>query len=342
MARRGEQAGDDITTMARRLVELHPDAPAKTLGRRLAADTGNAITVDQAYQRIRYALGLQGRRNRTHRMRTRETAARPPRQAGEVLTMPRSQAEAWEPYDLGVVGTVGVLSDIHVPYHSEVALGAAVADLKSSGIDALVLNGDTADFYSISRWTKNPKHRNLRGELEQLRQLVAWIRQEFPSIQIVFKCGNHEERFAHWLWQHAPEISDEPEMSLASWLRLDHHEITLVQDQRPIMAGKLPILHGHEKGKGISAPVNQARGAFLRLHHTVLEGHGHRTSGHCEPDMFGAEVFCWSTGCLCDLRPEYARINKWNHGFAAVTVHDDGSFDVSNQRVTADGRVRSS
>lgn len=58
--------------------------------------------------------------------------------------------------------------------------------------------------------------------------------------------------------------------------------------------------------------------------------------------MFGAEVFCWSTGCLCDLRPEYARINKWNHGFAAVTVHDDGSFDVSNQRVTADGRVRSS
>jgi 3',5'-cyclic AMP phosphodiesterase CpdA len=256
--------------------------------------------------------------------------------------MPPSKAEPWEPHVLGVVGTVGVLSDIHVPYHSEIALGAAVADLKSSGIDALILNGDIADFYAISRWDKNPAKRNFKAELEQVRQTLAWIRSEFPSIPIVFKLGNHEERWRLWLFQHAPEISDEPEMSLTNWLRLDRNDITLVEDQRPIMAGKLPVLHGHEKGKGISAPVNQARGAFLRLHHTVLEGHGHRTSGHCEPDMFGNEVFCWSTGCLCDLRPEYARLNKWNHGFASVEVHADGSFDVSNHRITADGRVRSS
>jgi len=108
------------------------------------------------------------------------------------------------------------------------------------------------------------------------------------------------------------------------------------------MLGKLPVLHGHEKGKGMSAPVNQARGAFLRLHHTVLEGHGHRTSGHCEPDMWGNEVFCWSTGCLADLRPEYARLNKYNHGFATVDVHADGSFDVQNMRITKDGVVRTS
>jgi hypothetical protein len=338
--RKGQIGGDEITRIARQLVERHPDAPARTLGRRLAAETGGAITLQQGYQRIRHQLGIKGRQQRGNA--ADKSLHRQPRVAGEVVTMPKSKAEPWETHDLGVVGTIGVLSDIHVPYHSEVALGAAVADLKSSGIDALVLNGDTCDFYAISRWTKNPRHRNFKGEVEQIRQLVSWIRQEFPTIPIVFKTGNHEERWAHWLWQHAPEISDEPEMGLASWLRLDQHDITLVDDQRPIMAGKLPILHGHEKGKGISAPVNQARGAFLRLHHTVLEGHGHRTSGHCEPDMFGHEVFCWSTGCLCDLRPEYARLNKWNHGFAAVTVHADGSFDVSNHRITADGRVRSS
>ena len=85
--------------------------------------------------------------------------------------------------------------------------------------------------------------------------------------------------------------------------------------------------------------MNQARGAFLRLNHTVLEGHGHRTSTHSEPDMFGAERVCFSTGCLCDLRPAYAVLNKWNHGFAVVTVHDGGEFDVQNLRVAA-GRVR--
>jgi hypothetical protein len=325
--------------MARDLAAKHPNAPARTLARRLVAESNGALTLDQARSRIRQQFGVIGNKSRKP---GKSAAPRPPRPAGQVLTMPVSKADRWEPHDLAVVGTIGVLSDIHVPFHSEVALGAAVQHLKGLGIAALVLNGDTTDFYAISRWTKNPAKRDFRGELEQIRQLLAWLRQEFPKIPIVMKSGNHEERWHHWLWQHAPEISDEPEMGLRAWLHLDRHDVQLVEDQRPIMCGKLPLLHGHEKGKGISAPVNQARGAFLRLHHTVLEGHGHRTSGHCEPDLWGSEVFCWSTGCLCDLRPEYARINKWNWGFASVTVDADGSFDVTNYRITADGRVRSS
>ena len=326
--------------MARRLAQEYPDAPARTLARRLVADANNAITLHQARMRIQRQFGVHGK---MHRKRTSAAAPRAKRQAGVQYVMPPSKAETWEPHDLGVTGLVGVLSDIHVPYHSEVALRAAVEHLQAVGINALVLNGDTADFYAISRWAKNPKKRNFEAELEQVRQLLGWMRQEFPDIPILFKCGNHEERWEFWLWQHAPEIATmREEMGLENWLHLKRHNVTLVENQRPIMAGKLPILHGHEKGKGISAPVNQARGAFLRLHHTVLEGHGHRTSGHCEPDMWGSEVFCWSTGCLCDLRPEYARLNKWNHGFATVKVDADGMFDVSNYRITGEGRVRSS
>jgi predicted phosphodiesterase len=332
---------DDLSELAARIIAAHPDAAAKTLGRRLQAESNGALTLDQAYGRIRYLMGVKGAKHRKVSARIGRPT-RPPRQAGQVYSMPASRADSWEPHVLDVTGPIGILSDIHVPFHSEVALRAAVDALAGDRVQALVLNGDTADFYAISRWTKNPAKRNFKGELAAIRELLGWIRQTFPEIPIVFKAGNHEERWNHWLYQHAPEISDEPEMGLAHWLRLAEHGMTLVEDQRPVMAGRLPVLHGHEKGKGISAPVNQARGAFLRLHHTVLEGHGHRTSGHCEPDMFGAEVFCWSTGCLCDLRPEYARINKWNHGFAVATVHADGSFDVANQRITAEGKVRTS
>lgn len=335
-------AKDPITDIVFRICRLHPDAPARTLARRIVDETNGAITIEQARNRVRTLFGVIGRRHRQWPTDGDRTLFRKKRKAGTVYEMPKSKAEAWEPYELGVVGRVGVLSDIHVPYHSEVALQAAVDHLRGEQLAALVLNGDTADFYAISRWDKDPRKRNFRSELEQVRQLIAWVRQEFPEIPIVFKSGNHEERWKHWLFAHAPEISDDPRMGLDQWLDLADHDVQLVEDQRPIMAGRLPILHGHEKGKGISAPVNQARGAFLRLHHTVLEGHGHRTSGHCEPDMFGSEVFCWSTGCLCDMRPEYARLNKWNHGFAVVTVHDDQSFDVENMRITADGKVRSS
>jgi predicted phosphodiesterase len=341
MPRKGQTALDDLGLLAQRLIAAHPDAPAKTLGRRLQAESNGALTLDQAYARIRYQLGRKGASHRRHAANVGRPV-RPARQAGQVYAMPPSNADGWEPYTLDATGPVGILSDIHVPFHSEVAVRAAVDALVGDGVQALILNGDIADFYAISRWTKNPAKRNFKGELQAIRELLGWIRQTFPEIPIVLKAGNHEERWEHWLWQHAPEISDEPEMGLDHWLRLRDHGIDLVKDQRPIMAGRLPVLHGHEKGKGISAPVNQARGAFLRLHHTVLEGHGHRTSGHCEPDMFGAEVFCWSTGCLCDLRPEYARINKWNWGFATATIHADGSFDVANQRITADGKVRSS
>jgi predicted phosphodiesterase len=332
-------SGDEITTMARRLVELHPDAPARTLGRRLAAETGGAITLHQGYQRIRGQLGTKGKHHRKAALD--KSLHRAPRAAGQVIEMPKSKAEPWTPHDLGIVGRVGVLSDIHIPYHDETALSAAVSHLKGERIDGLLLNGDFADFYSISRHEKNPKHRNFKRELEDVRQFLAWIRGTFPDIPIVAKSGNHEERFEKWLFAHAPEISDDPIMGLDNWLGLAPLDITLVQDKRIIMAGGLPILHGHEKGNGISSPVNQARGAFLRLHHTVLEGHGHRTSTHSEPDMFGSETVCFSTGCLCDLRPAYAVLNKWNHGGAIVTVHEGGEFDVENFRI-ANGKVRSS
>lgn len=331
-------AADEITRIARKLCQAHPDAPSRTLARRLVAESNGAITIDQARCRIQRQFGVHGAR---HRKGIRAAAPRAKRQAGDVIAMPRSKAEPWAPHDLGVVGRIGVLSDIHIPYHDEVALAAAVSHLQAEQIDCLLLNGDFADFYSISRHEKNPKHRNFKRELEDVRQFLAWIRGTFPNIPIVAKAGNHEERFEKWLFAHAPEISDDPIMGLDNWLGLAPLGITLVQDKRIIMAGGLPILHGHEKGNGISSPVNQARGAFLRLHHTVLEGHGHRTSTHSEPDMFGSETVCFSTGCLCDLRPAYAVLNKWNHGGAIVTVHEGGEFDVENFRI-ASGKVRSS
>jgi hypothetical protein len=213
--------------------------------------------------------------------------------------------------------------------------------LKTQRLAALLLNGDIADFYAISRYMKDPKRRDFKAELEAVRSFLQWLRHEFPGIPIVLKCGNHEERWQHWLFQHAAEISDDPRMSLTAWLDLKENDIELVEDQRPVMLGKLPVLHGHELPKGMAAPVNVARGAFLRTLSTCLVGHSHRTSNHAESNMWHHETACWSTGCLCDLRPEYSKFNRWNHGFAMVTVHDGGAFDVQNYRVMLDGTVRS-
>lgn len=330
--------GDAITEKAKRLAKLHPDAPALTLARRLVKESNGAITLHQARLRMTRQFGVHGKKNRKT---SPATAPRAPRAAGEILAMPKSMAEPWTPHVFKVTGPVGILSDVHVPYHSEIAVAAAVGFLKDQNLAGLLLNGDIADFYAISRYMKDPSYRDFKGELDAVRSFLGWLRQEFPTIPIVFKLGNHEERWQHWLWQHAAEISDDRRMSLTAWLDLKEHDIELVEDQRPVMLGKLPVLHGHELPKGMAAPVNVARGAFLRTLSTCLVGHSHRTSNHAESDMWHKETACWSTGCLCDLRPDYAVINRWNHGFAVATVHKGGAFDVHNYRVMQDGTVRS-
>lgn len=327
---------DEIAATAHRLVNKYPDHPARGLARMLVEQSNRAVTIEQARSRIRKILGVSG--NGKRRL---AKYPRPPRQAGQVRQMPQSVAEPWVPHVLGVTGRVGILSDVHVPYHSDVAVAAAVAHLEDAGLSALLLNGDICDFYAISRWMKDPTKRDFKGELSACRDFVAWIRDRFPGIPIVLKAGNHEERWTHYIWQHAPELSDDPIMSLPGWLKLADHDIEYVDEQRPVMVGKLPVLHGHELPKGLAAPVNVARGAFLRTLSTVLVGHSHRSSGHAESDMWHNEIFTWSTGCLCDLTPEYARINRWNHGAAIVTVHEGGEFDVENFRISA-GKVRQS
>jgi predicted phosphodiesterase len=288
--------------------------------------------------RMQRQFGQHGAKNRKTQ---KPTAPRPPREAGEILAMPKSMAQPWTPYVLKVTGPIGILSDVHVPYHSEVAVAAAVGHLKKQGLSGLLLNGDIADFYAISRYMKDPAYRDFKGELEAVRGFLGWLRQEFPDIPIVYKTGNHEDRWQHWLWQHAAEISDDRRMSLTAWLDLDKLDIELVDDQRPVMLGRLPVLHGHELPKGMAAPVNVARGAWMRTLSTCLVGHSHRASNHTESDMWHRETACWSTGCLCDLRPDYAKFNRWSWGFAVCTVHDKGAFDVLNFRIMSDGTVRS-
>ena len=326
-----------IHGMAAELCKKFPDTPNRTLARRLQKDLNDTATLENCRAAIRRAVGAAG-----NRLRKSSVIKKPHGKAGTKPKMPPSQAEEWKPYEVVGPCRVLVLSDIHVPYHDETALNAAVQYGKEQNANIILLNGDFCDFYSISRFQSNPKKRNLQNELKAQREMLAWLRGQFPKQRMIYKNGNHCERWDHWLWNHAPEISDTPEMRLSEWLKLAEHKIEHVGDQRPVMLGKLPVLHGHELPKGLASPVNPSRGLFLRTCHTALMGHGHRTSSHAEYNMWHEEVMCWSQGCLCELNPEYARINKYNHGACFVIVHKDGSFDVENFRITKKGEIRRS
>jgi hypothetical protein len=246
--------------------------------------------------------------------------------------LPESRATPWVPFTLPA-GRVLVLSDIHVPFHDPAALEAALAHGEASKPSCVLLNGDAVDFHSISRFICNPEERDLAAEIDAIRGLLAHIRARFPGSRIVYKLGNHEERWWHYLWGKAPELMGCSFATFESLIEAEKHGVEVVQDGRIIMAGKLPILHGHEWRGGISTPVNPARGAFLKAIACVMQGHLHRSSEHSETTLEDKLISTWSTGCLCDLKPAYARINRWNHGFAVIDVDRAGAFQVKNMRI---------
>lgn len=325
--------------VARRLVERMPEAPARTLARRLVTDYPELFpNVENARKSVLYVLGTGGTKNK--RSVANKTSFRKARKAGWKPEFPPSSAEDWKPLELSVPGVVLSLSDLHVPYHDKKAIDAAVAHVKKKHrITHLVLNGDYGDFYRISRFQRNPLKRSLRDELEAQRDGLVWLAEKFPNARKFFKRGNHDERWNHWVWNHAPEMADCEHMQLGDVLKLANYGYEEVGDE-PIMAGILPILHGHELGHGPASPVNPARGAFMRTLSTVLVGHHHQTSTHAQGNMWHKEKAAYSQGCLCNLSPEYARVNKWNHGFAVIEVAKDRSFEVLNYRIGTGGAVR--
>lgn len=321
--------------LAANLCKRFPKAASRALARKLYDEHNLSFRdVEDARETIRRARGASGKKNRTKARVPREH-----KKPGWHPECPPSAAESWKPVELPKPCRVLSLSDIHIPYHDQKAVQAAVEWGVKFNPTELLINGDCLDFHGISRWDKDPNARTLKQELQTGRELLSWLRGKFPKANFRYKIGNHDDRWDKYIWQKAPELFDIEHVQLNNVLEFEKFNIQRIDDQI-VLAGELPILHGHELPKGLTNPVNPARGAFLRTNSTILIGHLHRSSTHADPNLWHDETAAWSQGCLCDRRPKYARINKWNWGFAAVEVDKEGQFDLHNLRISNQYKVR--
>jgi predicted phosphodiesterase len=244
--------------------------------------------------------------------------------------LPQSDEAVYEPYVIDAKRLL-VLSDIHIPYHSIDALTCAFDYAKGEKPDAILLNGDTIDFFGLSRFMKDPKKRSVAHELQAFKELVDVIKKTFNA-KIYYKMGNHCERYEHFLWMKAHELVGIEEFDFSNILKARSEGIEIIKDKRIMKAGDLNIIHGHEFGGSVFSPVNIARGLFLKGKVSAMQGHNHQSSSHSESNMNGEITTTWSLGCLCELHPAYLPINKWNHGFAIVDI-DGKNFEVRNKNI---------
>lgn len=230
---------------------------------------------------------------------------------------------------------VGILSDIHFPYHDLTALTCAIKYLKDQNIDCLYLNGDLMDMVSISRHNPSKQDRDLKREVDMNREFLQRLRDIFRNIPIYYKLGNHENRFARALNDDAEEFAQLHDLQFNIFFRLDKLGIIMIEDWQGMEMGDLLVLHGHELYGG--GGVNPSQNLLNKTLCNTLIGHVHRTSTTQKKTGFKEFVNTYSTGCLTLLSPKYMPFSMHNHGFAIVEI-ENGKSNVKNIQIR-DGKI---
>ena len=279
-------------------------------------------TIESARSCVRYYAGEVGdklRKQRGFKPRLPETSSIP----REPFIIPKN------------VKNLGIISDIHIPYHDVEALEVAINKMQEKEIDGLLINGDLIDFHRISRFIKDPRKRDLVQEIIDTQEFLNYLRTVFPDIPIYFKEGNHEERWEKFLMEKAPQFLELPSFQIEVNLNLEYFRIQYIRNKRRIIFGDLDILHGHEITGRYGAGVMPARSFYVKAKKNVLCSHVHRTQNYTDKRIDGSINGGWTTGCLSDLSPDYNPYNEYNLGFARVErikgVHHN--FRVFNYKI---------
>lgn len=333
MAKEGKNAKKYFSDIVIDYILKFPNASTMAISRILLKENPLDFTnLEQTRAMVRYYRGELNNKNKLNNSIVQKRTSEEKKQF-MLKKLPESDYQKCEPFIIPKgQNNILILSDIHFPYQDNKALELAINYGIENKVNAIYLNGDILDFYQCSRFTKDRRLRDIAGELDMGREFLKMLQETFKC-PIYYKIGNHEKRFEDYLMIKAPELLGIDDFKLEQLLRMREFGVTLVKDKQMALAGKLPILHGHEWFGGFAPPVNPARGLFLKAKESCIVGHHHRTSEHTEKTLSGEVTTTWSTGCLCGLSPEYAPYNNYNHGFAHVKISKDGNFELKNIRI---------
>jgi predicted phosphodiesterase len=308
------------------------NTPTLTLARKIYNENSKIFKdVEDARLSLRYVRGQNGEQHRKstkHKAEDLQYNYNP-------FKLPESSAEERKPFVLPkLCNNILLISDLHVPYHDVSAITAAFEYGIDQNVNTIFINGDLIDFCLISRFEKNPVKRSVKFEIDTAKALLSAMREAFPTQTIYFLKGNHDVRLEAYLRVKAPELLDIEEFRLESLLNFNEYGIISIDDNVLVKAGHLSITHGHHVMRGFFAPVNSARGVYMKAKQSTIIGHVHKVSEHTETNMDGDMTTTWSTGCLCELKPDYSPlVSNYAHGFAHVIVNDDKTYSVYNKRI---------
>jgi len=213
-----------------------------------------------------------------------------------------------------------VLSDVHAPFQDKTVCRMALDFIREHRPGTVHLLGDIGDFYSISRFEKDPSRReDLQQDLDAERDFLWEVRDAAPAARLIYSEGNHEFRLRKFLRSEAKALAQLRNLRLDKLLEFDRLKIRYQPHDRPYRVGSLLFTHGQLVRKWSGA---SARGHFEKFGGCVIHGHTHRLGAFYHRDINDTYA-AWENGCLCNLNPDYVTAPDWQHGFSLVWIHRD-------------------
>jgi len=317
------------TNIAREYRRKHPEMPTLKLARIVFGE--NPLLFKDVEDARGFLRRIEGKTGKAKRKKDKNEFHREERPRNP-YNLPESDEVKYEPFVFPHHDRIGILSDIHLPYHNMDALTEALTELKKNKVDAVLLNGDTIDCHQLSRFVKDPKKRDFKYEIDMLKEFFNRL-DEILGAKIYFKIGNHEARYEHFLMMKAHELRGIEDFEFANIIKAREKGIQVIASNQFMKINSLNGIHGHEYF-GVTSPVNIARGLYMKGKTSAFQGHNHQTSEHTETDMNGNITTTWSIGCLSELHPSYMPLNKHNHGYAWIECDKNGvDYKFHNKRI---------
>ncbi|MDR1493258.1 MAG: hypothetical protein LBT05_11115 [Planctomycetaceae bacterium] len=208
-----------------------------------------------------------------------------------------------------------VINDLHVPFQNAAAVKMAVDFIREQKPGMIHILGDACDFYSVSRFDKDPTRRlNLQEEIDAVRDWLRELRDAAPRSRIIYSEGNHEYRLRKYLMSEAKALAVLRALTLEKLLDFDSLKIRFQPQERPYRIGHLLFTHGQYVSKW---SAYSAKRHYERFGCSTIHGHTHRLGAFYHTDL--TDCFAaWENGCLSTLTPDYVTAPDWQNGFSVV------------------------
>ena len=185
---------------------------------------------------------------------------------------------------------------------------------------------DGVDFYSISRFDKDPEVFRLGGlqnELDSWYKAQKMWRKVTPEAKVYFLVGNHEDRLRRYLWKN-PDLYGLSALRMESLFKFKKLGITMAKydDLEQKFHNQLIVKHGNiiRQHSGYTARAELER---ERYNISTLSGHTHR-GGHVMVTTRTGVKQAVEGFCLCDTNPNYMHKPDWQNGLVLAEVDKSG------------------